>query len=454
MTFESSDIYTPYSIQSEQACIASLLCGGEIALVSGLIAPQDFYDGINGYLFECMVNIDKKNRDIDVESLFYEIENGSGNKSEAMKYITEVAASTALPQHCETYARQVKDYSNERQVLTAAGEMINIIKRGSGSSSERITDAMAVFNAIDTEEHEQKHMKEQVAEFLTDMEKKMEVKTEVTGMPTGLDDLDKVTGGFQDNDFVIMGARPAMGKTTLGVNAIVQAAKGLVKNNEDGLVMIFSMEMSANQLIGRMFAAEGGIRMNSIKAPGLFFGRDGCAGGEGYNAAAGKIMPLMNNIVIDDRPALTHQQVRAACLSAERKYGKKVRGVLVDYVQIMGGPGEKTPRVAANSMALKALAMELKCPVITLAQLNRDVEKRNDKRPMSSDLKDSGQLEQDADIIILIHSDDESDEIDRKAGNDEGYALLIIDKFRAGVCQDVLVKKELSYSRFRTNDGY
>ena len=122
-------------------------------------------------------------------------------------------------------------------------------------------------------------MKEQVDEFLAEMEAKMEVKTEVTGMATGLEDLDKATGGFQDNDFVIIGARPAMGKTTLGVNAITMAAKALVKKKEEGLVMIFSMEMSATQLIGRMFAAEGGIRMNSIKAPGLFFGRDGCAGG-------------------------------------------------------------------------------------------------------------------------------------------------------------------------------
>lgn len=451
--FEDGSKYLPFSEEAEESVLASILHGGALASASALITPDSFYTPINAHIFELLIKMDAKSSAIDEMTLINSInEHGVIDKMEGLKYVMELAGSMASAGNLETYCKSVRDFSNERQILTTAAEMINTIKRGAGSSQERQNDAMALFHAVDTDDHEQKHMKEQVREFVEEMEKKMDIKTEVTGMATGLEDLDKATGGFQDNDFVIIGARPAMGKTTLGVNAITMAAKSLVKNKEDGLVMIFSMEMSANQLIGRMFASEGSISMNSMKAPGLFFTDQDSTN---YQAAFGKIAPLMNNIVIDDRPALTSQQIRAACLSAERKYKKKVRGVLVDYVQIMGGPGEQTPRVAANSMALKALAMELKCPVITLAQLNRDVEKRSDKRPMKSDLKDSGQLEQDADIIILIHSDDDSDDIDRNSGNGEGYALLIIDKFRAGVCQDVLVKKELSMSRFKTHvKGY
>ncbi len=453
MTFESKQEYKPFSEEGEQSVLASILHGADVAMASALICPDDFHIELNAHLFELMVGMDEKNSAIDENSLISAIEEHAAvDKMEGMMYVVQLFNSSASKNNLETYARTVKDLSNERVILSAARDMIDAIRYGEGSSKDRQNAAMASFKSIDTEVHEQKHMKEQVREFLGDMERKMDIKTEVTGMPTGLEDLDVATGGFQDTDFVIIGARPAMGKTTLGVNAITMAAKAMVKRKEDGLVMIFSMEMSANQLIGRMFASEGGVSMNSMKAPGLFFSDTDATN---YQAAFGKISPLVDNIVIDDRPSLTSQQIRAACLSAERKYGKKVRGVLVDYVQIMGGPGEQTPRVAANSMALKALAMELKCPVITLAQLNRDVEKRADKRPMKSDLKDSGQLEQDADIIILIHSDDDSDDVDRAEGSGEGFALLIIDKFRAGVCTDVLVKKELSCSRFKTHvKGY
>ena len=449
--FEEEQKYLPFSKEAEQSVLASLLHGGALPLASALISPDDFYEPINAHLFELIVKLDENKSAIDVMTLINSIEeHGVIDKSEGLRYVVELNGSMASEHNLETYAKTVLDFSNERQILKAARDMMTAIIHGEGSSQERQNTAMSLFHSIDTEAHVQKHMKEQVAEFIEGMDKKMEVKTEITGLPTGLDDLDKATGGFQDSDFVIMAARPAMGKTTLGVNTMVKAAKGLAsKAGDDGLVMIFSMEMPADQLIGRMFAAEGGISMSAIKSPGLFFTAND---GTNYQAAAGKIMPLMNNMVIDDRPALTPQQVRAACLSAERKYKKPVRGVLIDYVQIMSAPGEDTQRIGTCSKALKALAMELKCPVVSLAQLNRDVEKRTDKRPKSSDLKGSGQLEQDADIIILIHSDDDSDEIDRKNGSDEGYAILIIDKFRAGVCTDVLVRKELSYSRFKTHE--
>lgn len=450
--FESSESYKPFSEAAEQDVLASLLAGGALASVSSLIEPRDFYGVLEGHVLSVMVGMDADKRVIDESSLLAALEShGKVERMEALQYVVALAGSGANKDNAETYAMAVKDLSNERQIIIAANEMISAIKHGEGSSKERQNNAMSAFHAVDTETHVQKHMKVQLREFVAEFEAKCQIKTELTGIPTGLKSLDKVTGGYQKSDYIVIAARPAMGKTTVGVNCMVSTAKAMVKKAEcvDELVMIFSMEMPASQLIGRIVSSEGLVKMNSIKAPGVNLGENGCAGFDGFNAGIRKVHQLVDNMVIDDRPAVSAPMMRAACLSAERKYGKKIGAVLVDYVQIMPGKGEDTQRISGNSTALKALAMELDCPVVTLAQLNRDVEKRQDKRPRSSDIKGAGQIEQDADIIILIHSDDESDDIDRNDGRGDGFAIFIIDKFRGGECTDVIVKKDLSFSRFK-----
>lgn len=448
MSFETSENFTPHSEDAEQAVLASVMFGGALALASALITPEDMYNPLNGHVFKVMLHLDANKRGIDEITISTAISDaGEFDPREALLYVVEIAGSSANKANIESYARTVKDFSNERQVIRVAGEMINEIKRGDGTSQERVNNAMSLFNAIDTEVHEQKEFKVQLRDFHESMSRKAETTSEITGIATGFGELDRATCGLQDSDLIYVGARPGQGKTTFCMNIVSHVAKKLKK--DEGVVMVFSMEMPADQIIGRMHAAEGSVKMNSIKAPGVYMGKGGCSGYDGFSAAAVKITQMIGSIIIDDRPGLSPMEVRAACLAAERKYGR-VKMVMLDYVQIMRYPGIANPvdRIGACSNALKALAQEMRCPVVVPAQLNREVEKRSDKRPALSDLKGSGALEQDADAIWFIHSDDDCDEQERSDGSDESFVSLVIAKFRAGETQDILFKKDLSTNRF------
>lgn len=448
MNFETLDNWLPFSEESEQSLLAAILLGGAVGLASAIISPSDVYTPLNAELFEVMQELDESASPIDMTTTIDKVvERGNFDQLETLQYLVELSGAFARTENIEAYAKTIKNFSCERQVIRVAGEMVSAIKHGDGTSEERVNNAMGLFNAINVDTYEQKDFKAQVQEFHAEMERRSELKTEVTGLSTGFHELDRVTAGLQDTDLIYLGARPGQGKTTMGINIASHMAKKLGKG--EGVVMVFSMEMPASQLIGRMHAAEGGVKMNSIKSPALYMEKGGCSGWGGFNAGAHKVASMAGNIVIDDRPNLSPQEIRAACLAAERKYGS-VKFVMVDYVQIMKYQGLSNPieRIGACSNALKALAVEMQCPVLSLAQLNREIEKRADKRPVNSDLKGSGALEQDADMIWFIHSDDESDQQDISAGSGDGFASLIISKFRSGEPQDILFKKDLSTSRF------
>ena len=264
----------------------------------------------------------------------------------------------------------------------------------------------------------------------------------LTGISTGFKNLDERFNGLQKTDMIVLAGRPGSGKTQLGINILVKAAQQKPS-------IFFSMEMGAEQIAERMWSM-GGYELNNIRR-----GIIDQMNMENLNAQVGKIKDLP--IIIDDRPALTPQQVRAKCLIEKKRHGD-LGLVVVDYIGLMKVNDKRasiTEQVTQISKSMKALAKELECPVIALSQLNRECEKRPDKRPKLSDLRDSGAIEQDADIIWFMYRDDYYAEMEKRESEYPNIAEVITAKYRAGVCGVDYLKTEFHFSRFRdVSDNY
>ena len=264
-------------------------------------------------------------------------------------------------------------------------------------------------------------------------------KTDITGIPSGFYDLDKLTSGFHPNELIILAARPAMGKTALGLNLAVNAAKAT-----DQAVAIFNMEMSAEQLAMRMIAAAGGIEISKLRT-----GRLEHNDWKKVNEAMSELGET--NLYIEDASGMTMSEIRAKC----RRLASQDKGlglVVIDYLQLINGSsryeGNRQQEVSEISRSLKTMAMELKVPVIALAQLSRSVELRENKRPIMSDLRESGSIEQDADIVAFLYRDDYYNKAASES-TDTSVTELIIGKHRNGGTGTIELLFERSMSNFR-----
>jgi replicative DNA helicase len=275
---------------------------------------------------------------------------------------------------------------------------------------------------------------ELIPDLLSDMKERIISGDKLTGLSTGYDDLDEYTSGFVGGDLIIVAARPSMGKTAISMNMAEAMAK------EGGRVLVFSMEMPKKQLLARSVASIGSIELGHLKSGQL----SELEAGQLNNA-----IEKLNNyeILIDDTGSLTSSQLRLRSLKAHRE--KPLSAIYVDYLQLMSAADTKADKKADQigyiSRQLKLLAKELNVPIIALSQLNRELEKRADKRPINSDLRDSGAIEQDADIILFVYRD----EVYNEDSPDKGFAELIIGKQRNGALGTVRLKFEGRYARFK-----
>jgi len=267
------------------------------------------------------------------------------------------------------------------------------------------------------------------------VQERLKNKGGLTGESMGFDLLDKRFNGFNPTDLIIVAGRPAMGKTTFALNMMQKVARNKP-------VIVFSMEMSGEQITEKMWSSEGACPMNSIKR-GVFEGDHH----QLFSHGVTKTNTL--KFEIDDRGGLTPQQIRAKCLRLKKKYGE-IGAVMIDYLQLMNvnkSQGQ-TDKVTQISLALKSLAKELRCPVVALSQLNRGVEARTNKRPVMSDLRDSGAIEQDADIILFCYRDDYYAEKEDRKSESPNIAEIITAKFRGGETGTDHLRTELHLSRF------
>jgi replicative DNA helicase len=428
----------PYSTEAEAAVLGGILLDNQaVAVVQDVIKPEDFYVDANRRIFQAIEKLSLNSLPIDHVTLGNELKaRGDLEKiggAVALANLTDSVATTANVEH---YAQIVREKAAVRRMIYAAQEVVATGYADYGDAAEFLDGAeKSVFEA--SQQHggaPYTHVSHVVKDAFRDLELAADRTGLVTGTPTGFKALDEKTAGFQPSDLVIVAGRPAMGKTSLALNMGVNAAKETKRP-----VIIFSLEMSKEQLVRRMLSSEGRVDASRMRANNLR--QDDWPR---LIEAANTLSQV--EIYLDDSSPMTPIEIRSKCRRLFSEKGLAL--VIVDYLQLMRSGGRRTDNreqeISEISRSLKALAKELNTPVVALSQLNRGVEGRPDKRPMMSDLRESGAIEQDADLILFVYRD----EVYNKETDEIGLAELIIGKQRSGPVGTVKSRFFQEYTRF------
>lgn len=437
----------PQDIEAEQAVLGAIFLDAD-ALVEAMavIEPQDFYRRAHQIIFRSMIALNDRNENIDIITLKSQIE--SENTLEdvgGISYLTELSQVTPTASGVAHYAKIVKDKSTLRELIQAATK---IVKEGYSQegSVEEIVEA-AEKGILNVSEKRNSTGFQAIADVLNstmeNIDRLSQQNEEITGLPMGYPELDKMTAGLQPEELIILAARPAVGKTAFALN-IAQN----IGTRTDRSVAIFSLEMGAESLVNRMLCAEGTIEAGHLRTGQL-------TEQEWHNLIMAMGSLSNTSIFIDDTPGIKVSEIRARCRRLAQEKGN-LGLILIDYLQLIEGSGRESRQqeVSEISRQLKKLAKELKVPVIALSQLSRSVEQRQDKRPVLSDIRESGSIEQDADIVAFLYREDyyqrQGTEEDK---NEEEQAVddvieVIIEKNRSGArgTVELLFKKE--YNKF------
>jgi replicative DNA helicase len=427
----------PHSGEAEESIIGGILLDNE-AMNDALeiVRSDDFYRPANVTIFKAMTSLVEKGEPVDIVTLANELKVfGSFDLIGGYEYLSKVASIAPSAANVSFYSRIVKDFSLRRRVIHEASQIIDDAFIGEGSVADFIDTVEQ--RMLGVASHRTDSSFSRVGEIVQSSIKIIETlydrKESVTGIHSGFNELDKMTAGFQPSDLIIVAARPSMGKTSLALG--IGSHVGLKRN---GAVAIFSLEMSKEQLVLRMLCSEAAVDTSRVRVGNL-------AASDFPNLVntAGRIAD--SQIYIDDSPAQTPSEIRAKCRRLNREH--KLSLVIIDYLQLMRNPAYLNSReqeISSISRSLKALAKELQVPVVALSQLNRSVESRNDKRPLMSDLRESGAIEQDADIIMFIYRD----EVYNAETLEAGIAEIIISKQRNGPTGTVKLAFSPSLTRF------
>lgn len=441
------DNVPPQDIEAEQAVLGAIFLDAD-ALVEAMavIEPQDFYRRAHQIVFRSMIALNDRNENIDIITLKSQIE--SENTLEdvgGISYLTELSQVTPTASGVAHYAKIVKDKSTLRELIQAATK---IVKEGYSQegSVEEIVEA-AEKGILNVSEKRNSTGFQAISDVLNSTMEHIDMLSqqneEITGLPTGYPELDKMTAGLQPEELIILAARPAVGKTAFALN-IAQN----IGTRTDRSVAIFSLEMGAESLVNRMLCAEGTIEASHLRTGQL-------TEEEWHHLIMAMGSLSRTSIFIDDTPGIKVSEIRARCRRLAQEKGN-LGLILIDYLQLIEGSGRESRQqeVSEISRQLKKLAKELKVPVIALSQLSRSVEQRQDKRPVLSDIRESGSIEQDADIVAFLYREDyyqrQGTEEDK---NEEEQAVddvieVIIEKNRSGArgTVELLFKKE--YNKF------
>jgi replicative DNA helicase len=428
----------PQALEAERSVLGGVLLTNE-ALYDILeqVKADDFYRESHRKIFSAMTELAQRNEPIDVITLGDELrKTGELEAVGGVPYLASLDTAVPATANLSRYAKIVRDKALSRRLIEAAH---NIAREG----YEQIGDVDDLLDSAEQKIFDVTEKKQQAAftplsvsvkRVFSNLEQLYERQTDITGVPTGFEHLDKMTAGLQRGDLIIVAGRPSMGKTTVVMNMAAHVAiEGKLPT------AVFSLEMSADSLTTRMFASE--ARVNSMR---LRTGKLLDSDWPKLARAADRMFRAP--MYIDDSAGLTALEMRAKCRRLKAKHGT-LGLVVVDYLQLMKGkPGtdSREQEISDISRGLKALAKELEVPVIALSQLNRSLERREDKRPVMSDLRESGAIEQDADIIAFIYRD----EVYNKESPEKGIAEIIIGKQRNGSIGTVRVAFIGEYTRF------
>ncbi|MBI1995191.1 MAG: replicative DNA helicase [Deltaproteobacteria bacterium] len=429
----------PQNLDAESSVLGGILLENEaVNQVLELLRPEDFYRESHRKVFRAMIELSDRSEPVDLITLSDCLK--SRGELEAVggtAYLASLADFVPTAANISHYARIVREKSILRSLISTATEIATRGYEEQGSVEEFLDSAEKVIFDISEKKIKASFVAvgDMIKDTLKTVEKLYERKEMVTGVPTGYDDLDKLTAGLQPAELIIVAGRPGMGKTSFALNIAANAAF------TGAGVAVFSLEMAKEQLVLRMLCSE--ARVNSSKV------RSGYLGERDFPQlakAAGRLHEAP--IYIDDTPAISVLELRAKARRLVRDRSKKIGLIVVDYLQLMRGMGAASNReqeISEISRSLKALAKELNVPVIALSQLNRRVEDRGDRRPMMSDLRESGAIEQDSDVIMFIYRDEVYNKSDESK---KGLAEIIVAKQRNGPIDTVTLTFLNEYTRF------
>jgi len=438
----------PHSFEAEQAVIGGLLLDNDTwSDVSERVVDRDFYTRSHRLLFSTIEKLSSNDIPVDIVTLSEKLEDtqeleGVGG----IAYLAELLQNTPSAANINNYADIVRERAIVRELIGVANDIAEAGYDTEGRDSAELLDfaETKVFQIAEARNNQNEGpqpikdiLKETVAK-IDDLCKNP--RDGITGLSSGYNDLDQMTTGFQPGDLIIVAARPSMGKTTFAMNLAEHAAL-----NADKPTIIFSLEMPSDQIMNRMLASLGRIDQGKIRTGQL---------DENDWASLSSTMSILldrGKMFIDDSSGLTPTELRSRARRIARDHGG-VSMIMVDYLQLMRVPSlseNRTLEISEISRSLKALAKELRCPVIALSQLNRGLEQRADKRPINSDLRESGAIEQDADLIMFIYRD----EVYHEDSEHKGIAEIIIGKQRNGPIGKVRLTFQGRYSRFDDYTG-
>ena len=428
----------PHSVEAEQSVIGSMLMGREaIMTASEILTSEDFYQHQYGIVFDAMVELFNEGKAVDVITLQNRLrEKDVPPEISGMEFVRDLLNAVPTSANVRYYATIVSEKAMLRRLIRLSEEIENdcyLNKEPVGdildASEKKLFQLFQQRNSGDM-----MPIRQVVMETLENIEKASRTRGSVTGLATGFTDLDYKTSGFQDSDLILVAARPSMGKTAFVLNIAEYMA---FRQNRS--VAIFSLEMSRNQLMNRLFAMESRVNSQSLRTGNL---KDEDWGK--LIESAGVIGD--SNLIIDDTPGISVRELRSKCRKYKLEHGLDI--VMIDYLQLMSGGGRNTDsrqqEISDISRSLKALARELNVPVVALSQLSRAVESRTDHRPMLSDLRESGAIEQDADVVMFIYRDDYY----HKDSDMKGVAEIIIAKQRNGPIGTVNLAWLPDYTKF------
>lgn len=431
----------PHNLEAERSVLGAILLHNDaFNLAAEVIDSKDFYRDAHRRIFEGMVALAERGQAIDLVTLKDELARG-GELDEVggPAYIAALVDGVPRSTNVEHYARIIKEKSTLRNLIFSANKIIAAAYEG-GEEADVILDQAehAIFAIADDKVRDGFVSMRALAQTSLDAIEKLHARKElITGVPTGFTDLDEMTSGLQPSDLIIVAARPSMGKTSLVLN-IAQH----IGTKTDMTVGVFSLEMSKEQLFLRMLTAEARIDAHRL--------RGGFLGERDWGRLSQAIGTLSEaRIFIDDTPSIGVLEMRAKCRRLAAEHGLHL--VIVDYIQLMQGRGRfesRTLEVAAISRSLKGLAKELNVPIVVLSQLSRAPESRSDHRPQLSDLRESGALEQDADVVIFIYREEQYADKSEPPPDSQGVAELIIGKQRNGPTGVVKLAFIREFTRF------
>lgn len=430
----------PQSAEAEQAVIGSMLIDPEcIPVVIEQLRPDDFYTEENRRIFETIYSMFNNAMRIDAVTVLDQLKStGLYDDAGGRAYLMQLMDVTPTAAGVREYAAIVRDKSMLRAIAQAGAEIEKLAFEGGGTAADIAELAeQKIYNVRQGREIKGlSHLKTVIMDLYAQLDERSRSDSDIPGISTGFRDLDHALTGLNKSDLILVAARPGMGKTAFALNIALNAAKASKKD-----VVVFQLEMSKDQLASRFLASEALIESQKLKTGNL-------AEEDWIKIARATNVLAKTRIYVDDNPAITVAEIKAKC----RRLGDGLGLIVIDYLQLMQSGGRRsdnrTQEVAEISRALKIMAKELNVPVVCLSQLSRAAEQRADKKPMLSDLRESGAIEQDADIVMFIYRDDYYNEDSEQ----KNVAEIIIAKNRHGATGSVNLQWIGQYTTFSSQD--